>query len=276
MILYYAPGGGLGHLTRGRAVLEALGLASGAAFLTASPYADDARVTGGARVIRLPGAMTRDRDALRAWLARELAALAPRVIALDAFPAGVLGEWCGLAAPAGAELWHVARLLRWDAYRARMDGPAPRFARTFVLEPLARRHRRFLARHSATMERLVLPSPPRTVGEGGYWLVVHSGPARETAALARHADVLRRAEDPGAPLIVATRAFDDAVAAAAPGARHVDAYPASALFPGAARIVTAGGFNALRETRAYRDRHVAVPFPRALDDQFRRAARRGR
>jgi hypothetical protein len=282
MIVYYAMGGGLGHLTRGRAVLDHLFPGREAALLTTSPHAADARVTGGRRVIAPPANATKDRAALRAWLAGALPELAPGVVVLDAFPAGVLGEWCGLAIPEGIELWHAARLLRWDAYRRRLDAPAPRLARTFVLEPLGRRHRKFLRTHSSTVENLFLPPSPDSRLQTpdsrlqGYWLVVHSGPAPETAALVRHAEDLRRVEDPSAELLVATPARDRDAVAVVPHARFVDANPAAALFPHAARIVTACGFNAFRETRAFADKHVFVPFPRALDDQFRRAARRGR
>jgi hypothetical protein len=49
-------------------------------------------------------------------------------------------------------------------------------------------------------------------------------------------------------------------------------YPARAYFPHADRIVTAAGFNAMRETEPMRERHRFVPYPRPLDDQFGRAA----
>jgi hypothetical protein len=44
--------------------------------------------------------------------------------------------------------------------------------------------------------------------------------------------------------------------------------------PRASRIVTACGFNVMRQTEPYRDRHTFLPFPRRYDDQFTRAARR--
>ena len=54
MILYYALGGGLGHLVRARAVLYTLGVAERAVLVTASPFAADARVVGGLPVVRVP------------------------------------------------------------------------------------------------------------------------------------------------------------------------------------------------------------------------------
>jgi hypothetical protein len=50
-------------------------------------------------------------------------------------------------------------------------------------------------------------------------------------------------------------------------------YPATPLLPLADRILTACGFNVMRQTAAYRQQHRFLPFPRRFDDQFLRAAR---
>jgi hypothetical protein len=55
----------------------------------------------------------------------------------------------------------------------------------------------------------------------------------------------------------------------------VDAVPAAPLYAAAAGIVTAAGFNTVRELAPYRDRHVCVPFERRLDDQRARWLRSG-
>ena len=38
------------------------------------------------------------------------------------------------------------------------------------------------------------------------------------------------------------------------------------------RIITGAGFNLMHEAAPFRDRHLFVPFPRVLDNQFARAA----
>ena len=48
-------------------------------------------------------------------------------------------------------------------------------------------------------------------------------------------------------------------------------YPVAPYLPHAEGIVTAAGFNPMRETAGLRARHCVVPFARALDDQFARA-----
>jgi hypothetical protein len=121
MILYYAVGGGLGHLTRGRRVLEALGL--DAAFVTASEYAGDPRVTGGIPVI----------DARGPW---QQETACDRLI-VDTFPCGIQGELSGLDVPMDL----VARRLRWEEYRRAVPAPLPRFDTVYWLEDLEPAHK---------------------------------------------------------------------------------------------------------------------------------------
>ena len=73
-----------------------------------------------------------------------------------------------------------------------------------------------------------------------------------------------------APLWIAS--FDPPVRLPA-HARLVDAFPAQAWFAGAERIVSAAGFNLMRQTRAFRGKQSVLPLPRRNDDQFERARR---
>ena len=232
MIVYYAPGGGLGHLTRGLRVLEKLGLE--ATMVTTSPHAE--RVCSS--FLRVPRALEHDREAHRDWL-RGLGA--ERLIA-DAFPGGIQGELCGLDLP----IDYVARLLRWDAYRAAVPFELPPIETTYVVEELT--HVPF-----GTVVPLDLTPPlVEEVEEEPYWLVVHSGPEEEVRELVAYARELDGTKE----VVVA------------------DTYPAARLFPAAAKIITAAGFNVMLETEQWRAKHVVVPFARRFDDQFVRAARR--
>ncbi|HEX6095720.1 MAG TPA: hypothetical protein VF432_05285, partial [Thermoanaerobaculia bacterium] len=126
MIHYYALGGGLGHLTRGRRVLEALGVE--AVFITASAYASDPRVVGGFPVVRVPAELSGDVDAHRSWLR---GVVGERLI-VDTFPGGIQGELCGLDVPMDL----VARRLRWAEYRRVVPGALPRFETIWQVEEL--------------------------------------------------------------------------------------------------------------------------------------------
>jgi hypothetical protein len=273
MILYYALGGGLGHLTRGRRVLEALGLTADAAFVTASPYAHDRRITGGIPVIRVPEELDRDPDAHRAWL-RDIARGAERIL-VDTFPCGIQGELSGLDLPPDLPLDLVARLLRWDAYRRAVPAALPRFDTVWRVEPLAAGHEAALRAASRRLLPLDLtpPAPPAVETVPPYWLIVHSGPEEEVQELVSYAEELRGlAAVPPERILVASRCH-----VALPGGfTAIDVYPATPLFPAATRIISAAGFNIMLETEPWRARHHPLPFPRPFDDQYRRAARGGR
>jgi hypothetical protein len=236
VILYYALGGGLGHLTRARKVIEALGLRD-VVLLTASPFGADPRVTGPHRALKVPRRLGHDRAAFRAWLAPVLDGADELVV--DTFPGGILGELCGGVTLPTATL--IARRLRWEVYEQRLDGPLPTYDRTFEVEPLG------------VGEPLALPRAPigEPLADEPHWLVVHSGPQRELDVLLEHAR--------GAPRLIVV------------SPRHRDVYPVAPHLAHAERVITGGGFNAVHESEPWRERHTIVPFPRALDDQYARA-----
>ena len=256
-VVAYALGGGLGHLVRTRAVLAALDMEA-AAVLVSSPQAADPRAAGGLPVEPAPPELARDRAGLARWVSRRIAAHAPSVVLVDAFPGGVLGELSLVPELRATRLFHVARLLRWDRYAPRLGGAAlPAFARVLAVEELHRDHAEALG---GGVEPLVLPPPvvadpdARAVGRT---LVVHSGPAAEVMSLVARA---RRARPGDEPLVVSPH--------------HLDAVPAAPLIAAAAFVVCAGGFNAVREaTTLAPGRHLAAPLPRPLDDQQTRVAR---
>lgn len=105
-----------------------------------------------------------------------------------------------------------------------------------------------------------------------FWLVVHSGPAGEVVDLLAYARDMQRLENRSDPIVVVSPI--PAAEVHLGDALHVDVYPATRLFARAARIVSACGFNVMRQTLAHRDRHSYLPLPRRFDDQFARAARR--
>jgi len=274
MILVYALGGGLGHLVRARAFLHTLGMEGDAAILTASHHASDPRVIGGIEALAIPRELERDPVACRAWIAALLEKRRPDIFCIDAFPCGIVGELGGATLPHAGETWHLARLLRWDEY-ARHATDAPRLDVTWRLEPLHDEHERWLREASAEVRDLELVDPPGVEAPppalpDDYWLVVHSGPASEVEELASYAEDLRAAERSRAPIVVATSEPPESLPA---GAIVVSPFPASALFAKAARIVSAAGFNVVRQARPYLDKQIVMPLPRRYDDQFERARR---
>ncbi|NDU75918.1 hypothetical protein GWI34_25300 [Actinomadura sp. DSM 109109] len=252
MIVCYAAGDGLGHLTRLRSVLHTLGREGPVTVVTGSRFAADPRVTGGWAVVRAAGPAVSTADE----------------VIVDAFPAGLRGELTAL--PSAARTTHLARLLRWDAYRPLLPADPPRFDRTFVLEELDPAHHAYLRAVSDEVVPLTLADPPSEPVDVEGWLIVHSGPGEETLQLVAYARDMASAERVRPPMTLVSPARPDGVP---PDVAHLDVYPAWVPGPNVERIVTAAGFNAVRQYAPWRERHRMMPFPRSLDDQYTRAAR---
>jgi len=273
VIAVYAMGGGLGHLARARRVLQALGSApADAAILSASPLAS------GPGIVPVPRRLARSRREFGAWLKKKLRALAPSAVVVDAFPLGILGELADPGVLPEVPVYHVARLLKWNAYREAFAGMPRKYEASFAVEALGPEHAKFLASHSRSFRSMELPLDPHCAGENPFadmpkpvWLVVHSGPAREVDALLEFAARKAREED-AAPhyVVVSPRAL--ALPANAMQLAHPRAWE---LFAHAGRIVTACGFNSMLEAGPWRAKHLYLPLERRFDDQFLRAARAG-
>jgi hypothetical protein len=276
-------GGGLGHLVRARAVAHTLGIEVETTVVSASEHVADARVLGPLRGCRAPPTLDRNCAAWRAWLGATLAEFRPAALIVDTFPAGILGELAEMEFPASLQVHHVARLVRAEVL-SDLFGPAgPRFDEAYVVEELPPEHWARLAERSRKVRCRVLADPPWRKEEErqarviaarhpGFWQVVHSGPGEEVAELLRFADDLRRQEHAEVDLVVTTTAT---IPPPLPARTYCwDLHPAMTLFPAARRIVSAAGFNVMRQAAPWREKHVVLPFPRRWDDQFLRAARR--
>lgn len=246
----YARGGGLGHLTRVRAALHTLYPGETATIVTDSPFAHDPRVIG---PHRLSAVIEPDFD----------------VLIVDAFPAGLRGELTAADLPAGALTVHLARLLRWDAYAPLLPTSPIRFDQTWLLEPADADQMAYLRTNSRALADLTLVDPlaAATSDVGGAWLIVHAGPADEVRELVAYARELASIEGVRPRFVLVSPFLPDGL-----DVSHLDTWPAWPLYARAGRIVTAAGFNAVRQLRPWRVKHRMLPFPRRFDNQFRRAA----
>ena len=270
MLFYYAVGGGLGHLTRARAFLHAAGAEQDAVVLTASPFGHDTRVMGKVATLMVPPEQRADGADYRNWVQAAIARIRPSRLVMDTFPAGLFHEFDGFQPSCETE--YVARYLRWPQY-APIRKPM-RFSRSWVLEPLHEEQERFVVQQSAIVDRrprLIDPpdEQPHPAADipSAYSLVIHSGAEEEVDELIRYAEQLREASRGTEAIVVAAR-----LPSTRPGVLSVDAFPALTLARNAVRIITAAGFNAMRQF-GHDPRHHALPFLRRFDDQFLRASR---
>jgi hypothetical protein len=275
--LYYAFGGGLGHQTRAQAVRHTLGLQGDFVMLSAAPATQDQTVTH----LLAPTGLEEDLPTFRAWISDAIQRFQPKQFFVDAFPAGLLGELCDFPWPPALELIHIARILRWDSYAELIHGTLPRYAQTWLVEGISAQQLHALEAISAHTSALSLQYPPENSRstelhtitnrwvqqDQPVWLIVHSGPDDETAELLAYARDCAEQEGAKPHFVVAspgTPLPDES------DIERIDLQPASTLFPFAARIITACGFNSMQQTTPWRERHLCMPFARRFDDQFLR------
>jgi hypothetical protein len=279
--MYYAFGGGLGHLTRARAVRRTLGIDGPFSVLCASAFAADPGTFHDLNPQVPPEGSEADPVLFQNWILERLESFCARTFFVDSFPGGISGELCGTSFPEGVELVHIGRILRWEPYSRVLEGPLPRYSRCLLTETVDPDQERTLLSICDSLHRIDLVDLPacddrsasRAVASRWaatakpVWLVVHSGPEEETSELLSYARECAAAEGIHPHF---------AVASPGPGipgpdpVERIDLHPVSGLFPFADRIVTACGANTWRQTRPWRDRHLCLPFPRRFDDQFLR------
>jgi hypothetical protein len=275
-------GGGLGHLTRARAILNTLELEDDSAILTSSQFSYDKRVIGDVRVHHVPQRFEKDLKGFRLWLRETFDELKPQQLFIDTFPAGILGEFCDFKFDEALRINYIGRLLKWKAYERLIQSELPFFKTTFVLEELEHNHFEFVQRQTQEIVNLDLKYPMQVLTSGEserikavivshspFWLIVHSGRDDEVKELIAYAEELREIENekvslvliaPGSPLSLPANVF------------HYDIYPASILFANASRVISACGFNIMRQMMDHRDKHFFIPFERRYDNQHTRAA----
>lgn len=258
-VLYFAPGSGLGHVTRALAVcMELRDLGVQAGIVTNSPFAE---------------ALSRlSKIAFTEIATAEWAVAAPLLLAerepglaiVDAFPNGMRGEW---AARPATRMVHIARRLRLDKYGA-AAGAWEGFALTIAIEALGPEHDALLRPPVVRLPGLIRlrplrihAAPPRELErmlERGAAMVVHGGPLKEVEQL------------------LAMAGGDAPVAAITPwklaGVKAFDYFPAANVMDRARHLYTGAGYNSIADTMHMRARHTAVAFPRRYDDQAARLA----
>lgn len=294
MIVAYAAGAGLGHLTRLRAARHTLDLnLDGWVVVTDSRHATDPRVIGDAEAILIPSPRA-DPAAARDAVAAAVAAHRPRLVVLDAFPAGLAGEIDREAVAGADRVLHLGRDLRWDSYVTELPDDPPTVDEVVLVEPVGPEQAAWYRSRAGVVRGpldLVDPDEPARRRDGtavdpmavaGAWLVVHAGPVAEVAELVAYAAELAEAEGVDARLVVLHPDIDglgevgtDGVpwGSAGPLVEVMDVYPAWPLFGVADRIITAAGANAVRQLAPWRERHRLLPLRRRFDDQAARARR---
>jgi predicted glycosyltransferase len=276
MILYYAMGGGLGHLTRFRAVCKTLQFNEKLSLITSSPNCKNPDIISPEiQTIIPPFYAANSPETMGAWLTEVVAELKPSKIYLDAFPAGILGEFCHIEVSNEIEFFNLARILKWDIYKPRLGELKYRFKKAFLLEELSLEHMAFLANNSSKMEKIKLDLPEKREINidipDGAWIIIHAGTHEETLKLVAHAK--SEAQKTGIKPVFVLIAPEKPPRLTDDGILYLDVYPAYSLFEKAGKVISGAGFNMVDQMREMRHKHIVLPFDRVFDDQSLRASR---
>ncbi|KFZ38408.1 hypothetical protein HR45_02885 [Shewanella mangrovi] len=169
-ILYYAPGGGLGHLSRALKVMRYIG-ASG--IVVTSPLTLTPPLPDHIQHLPIEDNCT-DLGSLAGWLTKVLRNYAVSSLIVDSFPAGIMGELGHISLPANRV--YVSRLLNWQVYQRGINA-IPSYRQTWYCEWPAEDQEFALAHLTGVRYWLpLLGTPPEAstaVTEPGV-LIIHS------------------------------------------------------------------------------------------------------
>lgn len=263
MRMFYAAGGGLGHLKRVQRFM-AQTQTHVYRVISNNPAAID--LFGRDAVLPLLGDSAAE---WRAQIRHFIHVCTPQEFCIDTFPNGILGELD--ATLVAASVTYLARRLKWNAYYQLLAPPRNqfRFSTAYVFEPLEAEHQAFIDQHAAQrigfqLSRADLEAPADSAALAGkrLWLVMHSSHAEEVEALVDDAlDLASQDKCPPAVLVLSD------VPIQRPGVEHILAGQLAYVLPRAEKVFCGGGFNTLFELQPYRTKVRAVPFPRKFDDQ---------
>lgn len=229
-VLYYAPGDGLGHLSRAARYLNTFHPEAHCILISHSKYLShtylNSHLPRFTQLLPLPSTDNPDHGAWRMALESLIEAQkgADVTLCLDVFPFGLFGELIGLQLPKEMPVEWVCRRLKWSAYAQHLQAhqrieklPPPLSTRLEVvaLEPLEAEQLAWISQWSLKtqpasldwtpwpstltpeLQEALLASPPP-------WLVLHSGPLAELEALVGYAHDQRELEGHGGPLWLIT------------------------------------------------------------------------
>jgi len=274
MIFYYAMGGGLGHLTRARAIIHTLSLKD-YRVITASPYAR--KMFDSSDLVILPVSLEKNIRLLKKRIQDIILDFEPAEIYIDTFPMGIFGELTGLKISGNARKIYVSRILDFPKYMSKKEMTF-HFDLSYILEEgLTPDHLDFIDENSNRIEELQLHYPLNSISERNneheqdtekeVWMIMHSGSAGEVELLMGYARETAgiKGVDPYYWIVTQSDVHTKADKITR------DLIPTYELISHADCLFSACGFNMMYHTRNLKIPHYFIPFPRKYDDQFLRA-----
>ena len=215
---------------------------------------------------------------LKSWVSKQINKIKPDNLMIDAFPGGILGELTEI--PELKEIQnieYIARILKIDIYQKRITSNLPNFSKIWQIEKLGKEQNDFLEKLSKannipiTSLKLIYPSfevDSNIDLPKNCWLIVHSGNQEELKSLYDYAcdtTLLENASPNFA--VVGQIPRPDFLPKHIP---YYFVYPVTSLLEKAAKVISGAGFNIMQQMSNMKEKHIVLPFERALDDQFLR------
>ena len=148
MILYYAFGGGFGHLSRTSALIHTLKLPiNDVLILTNSKYAH--LVFAQEQILMISETFYHKPDELFQLVKNAISDYGISEMYIDAFPSGILGELNELKTNY-CKIFYIARILNWKNYSPLIGIKNLHFEKTFIIEPLPDIQLEFIKNNSSS------------------------------------------------------------------------------------------------------------------------------
>ncbi len=271
--LFYANGGGLGHLTRTSAFISMKNfLSKDCIILTASAKAFLFFETFQIEII--PSQLAENKELLVLFIQEKIIFHQINEFYIDTFPLGIFGElqWMDFK---NIQVFYLARLLKWEVYKPIFEKIPFYFKESYIFENLEQNHFLFVKQYSINLKHLTICYPNVNIGhEMSFledysvekWLVVHSEPKEEVEILMKYASDLAISQDKIPLFFIITQAS----IASNLSFHKLDIFPAYSVFPYFDKIITACGFNLMNQAKFFKNKHIAIPFERKYDNQFAR------
>jgi hypothetical protein len=279
MKLLYAFGSGMGHLSRGNALISTLGLSlNDFIIVTNSTFAS--QVFANSCIEYIPEEYCIDPEKLGNRIQSIIQHYKINEFYIDAFPLGLIGE-LNFITFNNCKLYYIARILNWDIYNQLIINCNIIFNKTLIVENLPEDQMTFIKSHTLEISQIDLLYEISTQNDrvkelvssliNPFWLIVHSGSFEELEILWQHALEISTSLCLEPEFLIISK-----VTSKIQGKKllQIDYFPASDFFPFADKIITACGFNAMNQTKDYFQKHIFIPFARKYDDQFLRARKR--
>ncbi|UZR95415.1 hypothetical protein [Chondrinema litorale] len=274
MKLYYAVGGGLGHITRTQSFISHFRLEN-VIVVTSCMFAKS--ILGNIPFHVLPSGLAGSKESLSNWIKTFITENNISEIYLDAFPAGIIGEWNNTFY-SNITFYYVARILNLYAYKKHIGEKLPVFKTVFICEWLPEHQVDFISKltdelvtvdfNYPEVESVKLPDFLRNKQNEKVWLIIHSGNKEECMVLYQHAFDLAQLEITNASIILI---HPEPYLFRGEKIEVHKYFHLTEMYKLADKIFTGCGFNSMYQLKNYRKKHIFIPFHRKFDDQFFRA-----